>query len=165
MLTENVSDAFTDPTPKRGRGRPKKEDSDKPDSADKPPKNRSPQPPSVKGWSRAVEIENIIFKYLSGVSLAVSFLSADDAQIIQNGAADLAHELVELGKVDKRFRSVLESLAAPGKYGGLLIASGSIIIPIAMNHNLIPSFDLGSLTKNSVPFVNSDMKEGDNLNG
>ena len=55
-------------------------------------------------------------------------------------------------------RSILESLAAPGKYGGLLIASGSIIIPIAMNHNLIPQLDLGLLTKNA---VKPDQREGD----
>ncbi len=55
-------------------------------------------------------------------------------------------------------RSILESMAAPGKYGGLLIASGSIIIPIAMNHNLIPQLDLGLLTKNA---VKPDQREGD----
>jgi len=157
VMTENDSDAFApvDDAPKRGRGRPPKDKSATPD--DKAPK-RPTTPNPVKGWSRAVEIENILYKYFQGLSLGISFLNAADGEIFSQGAASLAHELVELGKVDKRMRSILESMAAPGKYGGLLIASGSIIIPIAMNHNLIPQLDLGLLTKNA---VKPDQREGD----
>ena len=159
-LTDDDSAAFTpiDAAPKRGRGRPPK--SDKPvDNTDKPPR-RPNTPPPVKGWTRANEIENILFKYLQGISLAVSFVNDADGQIISQGSADLAHELVELGKVDKRMRSMLESIAAPGKYGGLMLASGAIIIPIAINHNLIPQLDLGLLTKNAVK-KETDLQEGD----
>ena len=157
VMTENDTDAFApvDDAPKRGRGRPPKDKSVTPD--DKAPK-RPTTPNPVKGWSRAVEIENILYKYFQGLSLGISFLNAADGEIFSQGAASLAHELVELGKVDKRMRSILESMAAPGKYGGLLIASGSIIIPIAMNHNLIPQLDLGLLTKNA---VKPDQREGD----
>ena len=157
VMTENDSEAFApiDDAPKRGRGRPPKgESSTKEDKAPKRPTTPNP----VKGWSRAVEIENILYKYFQGLSLGISFLNAADGEIFSQGAASLAHELVELGKVDKRMRSILESMAAPGKYGGLLIASGSIIIPIAMNHNLIPQLDLGLLTKNA---VKPDQREGD----
>ena len=157
VMTENDSEAFApiDDAPKRGRGRPPKDKSATPE--DKAPK-RPATPPTVRGWTRAVEIENILYKYFQGLSLGISFLNAADGEIFSQGAASLAHELVELGKVDKRMRSILESMAAPGKYGGLLIASGSIIIPIAMNHNLIPQLDLGLLTKNA---VKPDQREGD----
>ena len=159
-LTQDTSEAFepVDDAPKRGRGRPPKDKSATPD--DKAPK-RPATPPPVKGWTRAIEIENILFKYLQAISLGVTFLNADDGQIISQGAADLAHELVELGKVDKRMRGILESMAAPGKYGGLMLASGAIIIPIAMNHNLIPQLDLGLLTKNAVKVNPGDLGEGE----
>lgn len=157
-MTDDDSKAFTpidDEPPKRGRGRPKKD-------ASNTPTDKAPQRPTVnvKGWNRAAEIEGILFKYLQGISLGVSFINDADGQIISKGAADLAHELTELGKVDKRFRSMLESIAAPGKYGGLLLASGAIVIPIAINHNLIPQLDLGLLTKNAVK--NNDLQEGEN---
>lgn len=161
MMSDNESDAFAqveDQPVKRGRGRPKKEASES--AGDKPPKRPHQPTVTVKGWSRAAEIEGVLFKYLQGISLGVSFLNDVDGQIISNGAADLAHELVELGKVDRRMRSMLESIAAPGKYGGLILASGAIIVPIAINHNLIPQLDLGSLTKNAVK-KETDLQEGE----
>ena len=155
VMSENDTPSFEpEQEIKRGRGRPRKSDTT---SSDKPPRRPNQAPPQ-KGWSRAVEIENILFKYLQGISLGVSFLNANDGEILSAGAADLAHELVELAKVDKRLRGILESIAAPGKYGGIMLATGSIIIPIAMNHGLIPQLDLGLLTKNA---VNRTSREGE----
>ncbi len=61
VMTENDTDAFApvDDAPKRGRGRPPKDKSATPD--DKAPK-RPTTPNPVKGWSRAVEIENSLYK-------------------------------------------------------------------------------------------------------
>ncbi len=138
MLSEDTSDAFapTDDAPKRGRGRPKKDQSERVDT-DKPPK-RPTQPAPIKGWTRAAEVEKVIYTYLTTIAAGVAFVNIDDAQAISNGAARLASELVELGKMDKKYRGYLEMLTKPGKYGGVLIATGAIVLPIAINHNLIP---------------------------
>jgi hypothetical protein len=160
VMTENDTDAFTsieDQPPKRGRGRPPKSSNSEPkENNDKPPR-RPNTPPPIKGWTRAAEVEKVIYNYLTGIAAGVAFVNVDDAKAISDGAARLAHELVELGKIDKRYRGYLETLCAPGKYGGVLIATGAIVLPIAINHNLIPQFN--------IPFVNqmdSANKEGEN---
>jgi hypothetical protein len=110
---------------------------------DKPPKrSQNPNTPNTKGWPKAVEIEISLAKYLKGISNGVAFVNEVDAEAIRNGADDLAHELVELGKVDPKFRQQLEWISKPGKYGGLLFASGAIVFPILVNHNLVPSFKI-----------------------
>lgn len=153
---DDPGEAFSDPITKpRGRqkgskNKPKDPQAPKPDT----PPTRPATPPANKGWTRAVEIENILFNYLEYAALGVSFLNEDDAQSIRNGAARLAHELVELAKVDNKFKKLLETIASPGKYGGLLLATGSIILPIAMNHNLIPQFII------PLP-AESELKEGE----
>lgn len=158
VMTENDSEAFApvDDAPKRGRGRPRKDESAPKSNEDKPPRRPSAAPPS-KGWTRAAEVEKIIYNYLTGIAAGVAFVNVDDAAAISDGAARLAHELVELGRIDKKYREYLEALTKPGKYGGVLIATGAIVLPIAINHNLIPQLN--------IPFVkqeDNNSREGEN---
>jgi len=162
VMTDDDSDAFApidDKPPKRGRGRPPKvlNGGDNPTPKEDKPPRRPNTPPPVKGWTRAAEVEKIIYNYLTAIAAGVAFVNVDDAQAISDGAARLAAELVELGRLDRKYRGYLESLTKPGKYGGVLIATGAIVLPIAINHNLIPQFN--------IPFGNqegSSPKEGEN---
>lgn len=140
-MTDDDSESFApiDDAPKR-RGRPPKDRNAEP-KEDKPPKRAAGTPP-IKGWTRAAEVEKVLYNYLTALSAGVAFINVGDSVAIADGSARLAHELVELGKIDKRYRGYLETLCAPGKYGGVLLATGAIVLPIAINHNLIPQFNI-----------------------
>lgn len=161
VLIENDSESFeTEPTKKRGRGRPPKEsnnDNVNPD-ADSAPKRPNQKAPTNKNWSKAVEVEKALNTYLNTIGAGVSFVNENDGVAILNGSETLASELVELARNDRTYRTYLEWFTKPGKYGGVLIASGAIVIPILANHNLLPQL--------KIPFGNTnteDKKEGENL--
>jgi len=126
---------------KRGRGRPPGSGKPKVEKADKPPKvsSRNTSGPS---WPQAKSVEVALTKGFEFVALTVGLVNADDGDVLYKQGPALIHELVELAVIDRRYRHYLEMLAQPGKYGPLIGACGSIIIPIAANHGFNP---LGNL--------------------
>lgn len=92
---------------------------------------------SGKSWPKAAEVETLLTRYVTGMGIALSFVHEKDGQVIVQGGPDVVHELVELAKDERELRKYLEWLTAPGKYSGLIIAVGAIVIPIMSNHGLI----------------------------
>ena len=99
---------------------------------------------STKGkapsWPGAAGVEAALNKYLATLAFGITLVNPEDGIVIAEGGPAIAHELVEIGKVDKKFRAKLELLCKPGKYGGLLVATAPVVIGIAANHNLLPQF-------------------------
>jgi hypothetical protein len=89
-------------------------------------------------WGRANEIENILNKYALGLSFGITLVNPVDGRIVAQGTPAVVHEIVELGRVDKQWRKYLEMIATPGKYGPLVMASLTIVIPVMANHKLLP---------------------------
>jgi len=91
-------------------------------------------------WRDADQVERQILRYLNGISVGVTWVNPVDGKIIAQGNPAVAHELIELGKVDKQWRKWLDKAAKPGKYGPLFMAMLPTFIGIAGNHNLLPQF-------------------------
>jgi hypothetical protein len=94
---------------------------------------------SNRGWNKAVEVENSLNRIVAGLGMGLSLINEIDGSIVAQGGPAVTHELVELAKTDKTLRKYLEWIAAPGKYGPLVMAVTGLLFPIAVNHNLIPS--------------------------
>lgn len=114
------------PKVKRGRGRP-------PGVKNGQGQARKPQ------WARAAAVEKYLNEIVQLAGTALIFVNAEDSRIILEGGPRIVHELVELAKSEPALRRYLELSAAPGKYGPLTVAVAAVLIPIAVNHNLIPS--------------------------
>lgn len=78
---------------------------------------------------------------------ALPFLMSGDAhcaQIVANGAAPLAHAWTNLAKESPAVRKVLNNLTQTSAWGEVIIATASVVIPIAAHHSsYIP--DMGGI--------------------
>ena len=114
---------------KRGRGRPRKNDT-------APKKTGLPK----ASWPKAAGVGRSLQVSFDGIALGVALLNQKDALAIEEGAPDLIAAMIELGTNDSRYRRYLEAMAAPGKFGPIIIASSAIVLPIAANHGLFTMF-------------------------
>jgi hypothetical protein len=65
-----------------------------------------------------------------------------DGLIITNNADQLASALAKLAEENEQVRKVLTSLVTGSAWGGVLLAVGSIALPIAANHGIsVPAGD------------------------
>lgn len=93
-------------------------------------------------WAAAADVEKALtesIQFLAGGAMLVPALEPD-ASLLYDHGPNIVHELVELGRSDKRLRVFLERLAAPGKYGPLAVAIFPLVLGIATNHGLVPNF-------------------------
>jgi hypothetical protein len=103
-------------------------------------------------WGKAQVTEKNLLEgveFLTGGLMLLPGALGEDGALLYERLPAVIHELVELGKEDRRLRLFLERIAMPGKYGPLLAASFPIVLGIAANHNLIPValFGLGKQTE------------------
>lgn len=109
-----------------------------PASDDVQPKKRGRKPGSVSTKADIERIRVMLSVYLSGTSALVSKVNQIDALIIESGAPNLINAICVLAEQDKNVRLFLLQLSITGAYGGVIMASLAIIVPILANHNLIP---------------------------
>lgn len=105
--------------------------------------NRSNKGAGGKSWPRATEIENHLTETVIALGKVTALMNPFDGEHIQSHGPKVVHELVELAKDDKTLQRYLIWLASPGKYGPLIMATGGLVGPIALNHgamNLIPGY-------------------------
>lgn len=114
-----------DAAPKRGRGRP-------------PGAKTGSGKPRGPSWAKAASVEKSLNEFVGLAAAGLVFVNREDSRIIAEGGPRIVHELVELAKVEPALRRYLELSAAPGKYGPLIVATLAVIIPVMVNHNLIP---------------------------
>lgn len=119
-------DADAAPQAKRGRGRP-------------PGVKNGQGRPKGPTWAKASAVEKYLNEIVSLAGTALIFVNPADSRVILEGGPRIVHELVELAKSEPALRRYLELSAAPGKYGPLTVAVAAVVIPIMVNHNLIPS--------------------------
>lgn len=92
----------------------------------------------VRGWSEASRIEKQLTMYLAGLGFVIKLVNQYDGTVVAEGAAPVAHEVVEIAKTHKDWRKPLEIICAPGEYGRLMMVLAGIILPVMANHGLIP---------------------------
>ena len=106
-------------------------------ASDKAPKGI--KPPKVS-WPEEAGVIRSLTTSLEAIGLGVGLLNKVDGESIIAGAPGLVEAMVNLGRDDKRMRKYLEAMSAPGKYGPIIMATGSILLPIAANHGLFEGF-------------------------
>lgn len=145
-------DGCTNPMVKPARGRtPKYCDEHKGQRATTHTPSRSKA--SGKSWTQAAAVETYLNSLVTGAAGITKRFNEFDGFILEQNGPAVVKELVELAKDDKQLQRYLTYLASPGKYGPLVMACGSLILPIAMNHNF---FGLLSL----FGFKDNDENEG-----
>lgn len=96
-----------------------------------------------RGWKDAGRVESNLSELVTTIAGGLLFLP-DGSPLQKDGATlytfgpKVAHELVVLADDDPRMRKILERLAAPGRYGPLVIALGGLMLGLAANHGLLP---------------------------
>ncbi len=109
--------------------------------SDFPPK-RPPESKKARArsWPQEKSVATALKAYFDSLGLMVGMVNEADGKIIAEGSDKVVEELINLARVDIKIRKLLIKLAAPGKYGPLLLAVSPILIGVAANHNLLPQF-------------------------
>ena len=102
-----------------------------PDSA---PRNQ--REPGGISWPEGKAIQDSLTNTLEGLGYGVKLLNKSDGQDIIDGAAKLSEALVDLARKEPGYRKYLQTASVPGEFSPLIVASGAIIVPIAINHGL-----------------------------
>lgn len=104
------------------------------------PEHTASKPQRSTGWKNSAEIESVLSNYVRGLGSGLKIINQVDGAVIVDSGPAVVHELVVLARTNMKLRKYLLWLSAPGKYAPLVIASAAVIIPIAANHNLLPTF-------------------------
>lgn len=96
-----------------------------------------------RGWANGANVEKNLVASVEVMAGALLFLPHGsplylDGSALYASGPKIVHELVVLAEEDKRLRATLEKLAAPGKFGPLVLACGSLILTVTANHGLLP---------------------------
>lgn len=178
---ENVTTLTSEDDGPRRPGRPRLSDEEKArrkaereanGSRDRAPKSTGTRgrPP---GRADLPIIENALSQYVSAIGLGVSgyamarnnsVLAADGIVIVSNADA-YSHAWCELARTDKRVYSALRKLCVGGAWGGVVIATAAIVVPIAGNHGLLPAGVDAIFTGNVPDSVEVPVSENGNGNG
>jgi hypothetical protein len=97
---------------------------------------------SGKSWPQAAAIETYLNSIVEFAAKPVGHFNEMDGAILALQGPNVVHELIELAKDDKQLQKYLTALASPGKYGPLMMACSSLILPIMANHNFFGLFNM-----------------------
>ena len=117
-----------------------------PDKSDDAPKKRRGRPPGSKnkasGKSTDTALKEGLESYvgLIGSGLTMFPRTRDDGLIVLAGGDKWVEATMTLAKSDPRIRRALDLALTGGAWGGFIVATASIAIPIASNHGLVPAF-------------------------
>jgi hypothetical protein len=76
---------------------------------------------------------------LTGASYVAGVANKTDGAIIANGTPALIDAIMSACEQDKRLREMLYGMTQTSAYMNIAIAASAIVIPILINHNLIPN--------------------------
>lgn len=145
MLSDN--DANTE---KRKPGRPRLTDEEKAARAAERAAAKDSAPARGRGRSRPLGrkdlsmIQESLEQFVTVAGLGLSAipnprLQADGLVIVQ-GSENFAKAWCELARTDVRVYNALRKICVGGAWGGVIIATAAIVVPIAANHEIVPPF-------------------------
>lgn len=104
-----------------------------------PPPSASEDPPkrTSRPRGRPPELETKLLELFNQVSGAVTLVNAKDGQVIANGAEDLARAWANLARENKNVKAFLDKLTTGGAIGGVVMATGAIVLGILANHGAL----------------------------
>lgn len=115
-------------------------------SADGAPKKRRGRPPGSKnkasGKSTDAALKEGLESYVGLIGSGLTMLprTRADGMIILEGGDAWVEATMTLAKSDPRVRHALDIALTGGAWGGFIVATASIAVPIAANHGLVPAF-------------------------
>lgn len=109
------------------------------DTAPKPIKVTAPQRADRKPKTgRKKSLKRPLTDLITSVGTGVAILNQADGIAIINGAEPLADALNNVAKDNDAVYRNLERMVTGSAWGGVFMALGGILLPIAANHNLLP---------------------------
>ena len=108
---------------------------------DAAPRKRKPSPTSGrKSGRKSLQTElRSLFEQLGG---ALMLLDPFDGIVVVDKADHLARSLDRIARDNESVHRALSALVASGGWGGAVMAFGSVALPIAMHHGLVPRHPL-----------------------
>lgn len=112
---------------------------------DEAPKKRRGRPPGSKnkaGKSTDAALKEGLETYvgLIGSGLTMMPRTREDGLVLLAGGDAWVEATMTLAKSDPRVRHALDIALTGGAWGGFIVASASIVVPIAANHGFVPEF-------------------------
>jgi len=156
--------------PKR-RGRPPLSDEEKVARAEarKAAKDTAPKRGRPAGRADLPMIEETLSQFVTAIGVGLSIMPNErvqiDGVIIVQKSDAFVKAWCELARTDKRVYNALRKLCVGGAWGGVIMASCSIVIPVAANHGLLPP--MAAAVFGGLPDVESDNldDESESVNG
>lgn len=114
-------------------------------SADGTPKKRRGRPPGSKnkssGKSTDAALKEGLESYVTLIGSGLTMLprTREDGLVVLAGGDAWVEATMTLAKSDPRVRHALDVALTGGAWGGFIVATASIAIPIAANHGLVPA--------------------------
>jgi hypothetical protein len=89
-------------------------------------------------------IQGALEQYVTFLGLGISALPnprfQTDGRIIVSQASSFSQAWCDLARTDVRVYNALRKICQGGAWGGVIIATAGIVVPIAANHELVPAF-------------------------
>lgn len=101
-------------------------------------------PPTSSRW--ALQLEKKLYQFFITVSAFVSMFNEYDSKVLEENAESLAHNWMALAEENPKVRRALEAMLETNAWGGALIATAAVAIPIMGNHGYIPARLAGIFT-------------------
>lgn len=117
-----------------------------PDKPDDAPKKRRGRPPGSKNKSSGKSTDTALkeglesYVGLIGSGLTMFPRTREDGLVLLAGGDAWVEATMTLAKSDPRVRRALDMALSGGAWGGFIVATASIAVPIAANHGLVPAF-------------------------
>lgn len=151
---DEPGDMGEQPTPERGRpsrrstGGRTTAKRDSPRASETPRTTSSPASGKGTGSARptsggsARDLKGRLEEFFAGMAL-IPMAAGDvySAHIISSRSTHLAEAWADLAKQNPAVKRVLEGLLQGGAWGGVLLASGSIVVPILGHYGVLPAMD------------------------
>ena len=109
-----------------------------------PERDRAPKPSPSPG-GRQAPLQKRLQEAIGGMGVMIALANEIDGMAIIEGAERLSIALDKAAKQSPAFKRTLEAVLTGGVWAEVAFASGAIIVPIALNHGLVPASVNGAL--------------------
>lgn len=100
---------------------------------------RAPKPATASG--RAAPLAGRLQEAIGGIGIFVALVNEVDGLAIIEGAERLSLALDKAARQSPSLKRTLEAVLTGSVWAEVAFASGAIIVPIAVNHNLLPAME------------------------